>query len=87
MPAARRRTFAPASSSTTSSGPTRWSTGSPEPLLDPQTLDERVGIVNDVVFPTGIDVRGEGQYDVYYGAADARIACARVDVSFGVTVR
>ncbi|HEY6237399.1 MAG TPA: hypothetical protein VIW69_20030, partial [Candidatus Elarobacter sp.] len=59
---------------------------SPEPLLDPQTPDERVGIVNDVVFPTGIDVRGEGVYDVYYGAADARIACARVDVSFAATV-
>jgi predicted GH43/DUF377 family glycosyl hydrolase len=52
-----------------------------EPLLDPQTPDERVGIVNDVVFPTGIDVRSAGSYDVYYGAADARIARARVDVS------
>jgi predicted GH43/DUF377 family glycosyl hydrolase len=55
---------------------------SQEPLLDPQTPDERVGIVNDVVFPTGIDVRREGEYDVYYGAADARIACARVNVSY-----
>jgi predicted GH43/DUF377 family glycosyl hydrolase len=55
---------------------------SAEPLLDPQTPDERVGIVNDVVFPTGIDVRREGEYDVYYGAADARIACARVNVSY-----
>jgi predicted GH43/DUF377 family glycosyl hydrolase len=54
---------------------------SPEPLLAPQTPEERIGIVNDVVFPTGIDVRAEGQYDVYYGAADARIACARVNVS------
>ena len=53
---------------------------SPEPLLDPQTPDERVGIVNDVVFPTGIDVRSAGTYDVYYGAADARIARARVDI-------
>ncbi len=55
---------------------------SPEPLLDPQTPEERVGIVNDVVFPTGIDPRGEGRYDVYYGAADARIARASVAVSF-----
>jgi predicted GH43/DUF377 family glycosyl hydrolase len=54
---------------------------SPEPLFGPETPDERVGIVNDVVFPTGIDVRGAGRYDVYYGAADARIACARVVVS------
>jgi predicted GH43/DUF377 family glycosyl hydrolase len=58
---------------------------SSEPLLDPQTPDERVGIVNDVVFPTGIDVRGAGEYDVYYGAADARIACARVSVSLAET--
>jgi predicted GH43/DUF377 family glycosyl hydrolase len=54
---------------------------SPQPLLDPETPDERLGIVNDVVFPTGIDVRREGCYDVYYGAADARIARARIDVS------
>ena len=58
---------------------------SAEPLLAPQTPAERIGVVNDVVFPTGIDVRAEGQYDVYYGAADARIACARVDVSFRAT--
>jgi len=38
--------------------------------------------VNDVVFPTGIDVQAEGRYDLYYGAADARIARARVDVSY-----
>jgi predicted GH43/DUF377 family glycosyl hydrolase len=55
---------------------------SPEPLMDPETPDERIGIVNDVVFPTGIDVRGPGEYDVYYGAADARIARARVTVTF-----
>lgn len=56
---------------------------SPLPLLGPETPEERIGIVNDVVFPTGIDVRDEGRYDVYYGAADARIARARFDVSFG----
>lgn len=55
---------------------------SPEPLMDPETPEERIGIVNDVVFPTGIDPRGQGEYDVYYGAADARIARARVTVTF-----
>jgi predicted GH43/DUF377 family glycosyl hydrolase len=55
---------------------------SPEPLLGPETPDERIGTVADVVFPTGIDVRGEGHYDLYYGAADARIARARVNVAF-----
>jgi predicted GH43/DUF377 family glycosyl hydrolase len=55
---------------------------SPDPLLDPETPEERIGIVNDVVFPTGIDERGPGCYDVYYGAADARVARARVELSF-----
>ena len=43
------------------------------PLLAPETREERVGIVGDVVFPTAID--GE---DVYYGMADARIGVARL---------
>jgi predicted GH43/DUF377 family glycosyl hydrolase len=50
------------------------------PILDPETREERIGIVNDVVFPTGVDVLGDGIYNVYYGAADARIACARITV-------
>ncbi len=37
--------------------------------------------VNDVVFPTGIDVPDEGRYDVYYVAAGAKISRARVDVA------
>ncbi len=53
---------------------------SPVPILDPETREERIGIVNDVVFPTGVDVLGDGIYNVYYGAADARIACARITV-------
>jgi predicted GH43/DUF377 family glycosyl hydrolase len=53
---------------------------SPEPILTPDTVDERTGIVNNVVFPTGIDVKGEGSYDIYYGAADAKIARAHLDV-------
>ena len=54
---------------------------SAEPLFAPETAEERIGIVNDVVFPTALDVRSPGHYDVYYGAADARIGCARVIVS------
>ena len=53
---------------------------SPAPLLGPATADERYGTVDDVVFPTGIDVRSDGSYDVYYGAADAKIALARFSV-------
>jgi len=55
---------------------------SASPLLGPLTIDERFGIVDDVVFPTGIDHLGENRYDVYYGAADAKIARLRVEVSF-----
>ncbi len=54
---------------------------SPEPLLGPVTFDERFGTVDDVVFPTGIDVREDGSYDVYYGAADAKISLARFELA------
>jgi predicted GH43/DUF377 family glycosyl hydrolase len=53
---------------------------SPEPVLGPVTPDERFGIVDDVVFPTGLDVRDDGTYDVYYGAADAKISLARFNI-------
>jgi predicted GH43/DUF377 family glycosyl hydrolase len=51
---------------------------SPDPVLSPDTIEERTGIVNNVVFPTGIDVKENGAYDIYYGAADAKIARARL---------
>jgi len=53
---------------------------SSEPILAPGNADERVGIVGNVVFPTGIDPRDNGQVDVYYGMADARIGAARLTV-------
>jgi predicted GH43/DUF377 family glycosyl hydrolase len=54
---------------------------SPEPVLSPDTVEERTGIVNNVVFPTGIDTKGNGTYDVYYGAADAKVARARFELA------
>jgi predicted GH43/DUF377 family glycosyl hydrolase len=56
---------------------------SPQPVLTPETAGERSGIVNNVVFPTGIDRLGPDarSSDVYYGMADARIGVARF--SFG----
>lgn len=53
---------------------------SPTPILEPETGEEREGVVPNVVFPTGIDVREGGRVDVYYGAADAAIAAARLDL-------
>jgi predicted GH43/DUF377 family glycosyl hydrolase len=51
---------------------------SAEPLLEPETSEERDGIVANVVFPTALDVRGDGTADVYYGMADSRIGAARL---------
>jgi beta-1,2-mannobiose phosphorylase / 1,2-beta-oligomannan phosphorylase len=51
---------------------------SPVPVLAPEHPDEMHGVVNNVVFPTGIDVKGDRKFDVYYGMADARIGRAAV---------
>lgn len=57
---------------------------SPEPILSPELPEERVGIIADVVFPTGIDRRDDlgkpNRFDVYYGMADNRIGVARLDL-------
>jgi beta-1,2-mannobiose phosphorylase / 1,2-beta-oligomannan phosphorylase len=52
--------------------------GVAEPLLEPEVPDEREGVVPNVVFPTAIDPRGQGEADVYYGMADARIGAFRL---------
>jgi predicted GH43/DUF377 family glycosyl hydrolase len=51
---------------------------SPVPVMSPEHPDEMHGVVNNVVFPTAIDVKGERDFDVYYGMADARIGRAAV---------
>ena len=53
---------------------------SPRPILAPETDDERAGIVPNVVFPTGVDLRENGRVDIYYGMADAAIGVARLDL-------
>jgi beta-1,2-mannobiose phosphorylase / 1,2-beta-oligomannan phosphorylase len=57
---------------------------SAHPVLSPELAQERHGIVDNVVFPTGIDRRDDlgtpGRFDVYYGMADKRIGVARLDV-------
>jgi predicted GH43/DUF377 family glycosyl hydrolase len=49
-----------------------------EPLLTPETPEERDGIVPNVVFPTAIEEIDGVRY-VFYGMADARIGVARLD--------
>ena len=57
---------------------------SPEPILVPELDDETIGIVGNVVFPTGTDRRDDiGQperIDVYYGMADNRIGVAKMTI-------
>jgi len=50
-----------------------------EPVFGPETAEERVGVVSNVVFPTAIDQR-DGGFHVYYGMADSRIGVARLSV-------
>ncbi|HEK19612.1 MAG: glycosidase [Mucilaginibacter sp.] len=57
---------------------------SASPVLKPELLEERVGIVQSVVFPTGIDRRDDlgtpNRFDVYYGMADNCIGVAQLDI-------
>ena len=54
---------------------------SPQPVLTPESTEERKGVVDNVVFPTGLDPRpdlGDRVYDVYYGMGDYSIGAARL---------
>lgn len=57
---------------------------STEPVLKPELLKERQGIIPNVVFPTGIDRRDDlgspHRFDVYYGMADNRIGVATLEM-------
>lgn len=59
---------------------------SPLPVFEPETADECRGVVNNVVFPTAIDVRPGAparEFDVYYGMADSRVG--RIVVRLGAS--
>ncbi|MGH3377379.1 MAG: glycoside hydrolase family 130 protein [Actinoallomurus sp.] len=49
-----------------------------EPLMSPETDDEREGLVPNVVFPTAIE-EVDGVRYVFYGMADSKIGVARLD--------
>ncbi len=55
-----------------------------KPTLVPELLDERIGTIANVVFPTGIDRRDDigqpNRVDVYYGMADNRIGVAKMEI-------
>ncbi|HZO95596.1 MAG TPA: hypothetical protein VFB22_17740 [Candidatus Baltobacteraceae bacterium] len=54
---------------------------SQHPVMVPEGLAETHGIVNNVVFPTAIDVRGDRTFEFYYGMADARVGRARLELA------
>ncbi|WP_205649746.1 glycoside hydrolase family 130 protein [Aequorivita ciconiae] len=57
---------------------------SPEPILAPKLPGETIGVVGNVVFPTGTDRRDDigkpNRIDVYYGMADDRIGVAKMEL-------
>jgi beta-1,2-mannobiose phosphorylase / 1,2-beta-oligomannan phosphorylase len=57
---------------------------SPAPVMTPESRRERHGVVDNVVFPSGLDPRpdlGERTYDVYYGMGDYAVGAARMWVN------
>ncbi len=57
---------------------------SPEPIMTPTSQRERRGVVDNVVFPSGLDPRpdlGERVYDIYYGMGDCAIGAARLTIN------
>lgn len=63
---------------------------SPEPILTPELPSETIGIVGDVVFPTGTDRRDDigqpNRIDVYYGMADDRIGVAKLEIPDNIPI-
>lgn len=57
---------------------------SKKPILTPNLLDEKIGTVGNVVFPTGVDRRDDinqpNRIDVYYGMADDKIGVAKLKI-------
>ena len=58
--------------------PSRVIARTDRPILAPETVDERHGVVSNVVFPTAIESVDSVCY-VFYGMADAKIGVARLD--------
>jgi predicted GH43/DUF377 family glycosyl hydrolase len=58
--------------------PSRVLARTAEPILVPETDDERSGTVPNVVFPTAIE-QVDGTTYVFYGMADSKIGVARLD--------
>jgi predicted GH43/DUF377 family glycosyl hydrolase len=53
---------------------------SAEPVFGPETAEEKVGVVNNVVFPTAVEEHRNRLY-VYYGMADRCIGVALIEIA------
>jgi predicted GH43/DUF377 family glycosyl hydrolase len=51
---------------------------SSRPVLEPELVEEREGIVPNVVFPTALEPVNDSEAFVFYGMADSRIGVARL---------
>jgi len=49
------------------------------PIMVPEEIYERYGVVPDIVFPSGAMLNKDGRVDIYYGAADT--VCARASLN------
>jgi len=54
---------------------------SPEPILEPETAYERMGLFNDTIFSCGVVPLDPERVRMYYGAADSVIAAADFSIS------
>lgn len=54
---------------------------SDDPVLSPENPEEKYGVVDNVVFPTGAVVNPAGFIEVYYGMADRAIGLATTPIS------
>src|SRR3989338_2531885 len=59
-----------------------------DPIFEPQELYEKVGVVNNVVFPCGMAVK-DGLLYIYYGGADTVVGVATIelDIVLGALTR
>jgi len=77
-PTGQRVTYAAGAMLLDPADPGRVLSRTAEPILVPETEEERSGTVPNVVFPTAIE-QVDGIHYVFYGMADARIGVARLD--------
>ena len=54
---------------------------SEKPLLVPETLYEKEGMIGSVIFPGGMILEDSGEVKIYYGAADTVECVATADVA------